>query len=312
MKTSVLPLAAVGMAVLSAVGFCGPLNKRQVPAGAKWVVHIDHEAFSAARLGQLVNEDIALHHQAKIDALTQLLGSDLTRDIYSLTVFGPDGDEANAAALVHGRFDRQKLLSLLALNPAYAESAYGDLTLYHWQEEMRGKQQAGAFAAEDMIVISQTEEAVKGALDVLAGRGASLASDKDAALRSLTEGTQGAFVTAAATGLSELTGDNDHAAVLKNSRIFTVLADEVDGQMRLFVQLEADSVESAVQIEQVARGMVAFASLQMQKMPEAAAMLQAISLTRTESQIVFSFQYPSAELYALIQFFSPPIAPAVP
>ncbi len=305
MRTNGLLCVMVAGFLLSAVGFAGPLNKAQVPAGSQWVFHADYQAFTSSEMGQLVRQEIALHHQAKIDALKQLLGTDLLNDIYGLTVFGPDGNEANATVLIHGRFDRDKLLALLALNPAYGESLYGSSKLYHWQEEMRGKNQVGTFAADDLIVISQTEEAIQGVLDVLAGQGKSLAADRSASLGNLTEGIDGAFVAVAAVGLSELAGDNEQAAVLKNSRMLAILADESEGQMRLSVQLETNNAEAAQQVEQIARGMLAFASLQMQNKPELLSLLQGCSLTRTDAQIAFSFRYPSAALFALVKSFAP-------
>lgn len=305
MKTNLLPLAAVVIVVMSAIGVAGPLNKTQVSAGAQWVFHADLETFSTSQMGQLVLGEVARHHQAKVNALKQLLGTDLMADLYGFTVFGPDGNEANAVAIIHGKFDRSKLLALLALNPAYAESAYGATTLYHWQEEMRGKKQVGTFAADDLIVIGQTEATVKTALDVLDGRGTSLAANRTGALWGLTEGLDGAILSVAAVGLSELTGDNEHAAVLKNSRMLAIIADEAEGDMQLFVQLEANSVEAAQQVEQVARGMLAFASLQVQNQPALLPLIQACHLTRTDAQIALSFRYSSAALFGLAKSHVP-------
>ena len=256
-------------------------------------------------MGQLLKAEIQKEHQAKIDGLKELLGSDLTADIYGLTVFGSDSDEANATALIHGRFDRQKLLALLALNSAYSESTHGDKTLYHWIDDKRGKDQVGAFAAENLIVISQREGVVKTALDIMGGKGESLAVNKNASLYALTEGTQGAIAVAAAEGLSELAKDNEHAAILHNSKMMIMIADEAQTQMRLFVQLEANSVEAAQQVEQIARGMLAFASLQQEKHPEIAPLLKACSLSRTDASLSFEFRYVSADLFALMKRFAP-------
>lgn len=305
MKKFLLPLVAAAAVLLPATGFSAPLNKTQVSATAKWVFHVDFEAFHASQIGQLVKQEVKAQHQAKLDAMKQLLGSDLTADINGLTVFGPDANEANATALIYGTFNREKLLGLLVLNSAYAESTYGDQKLYHWQDDHHGKNQVGAFAANNLIIISQTEGSVKAALDVLAGQGVSLAANKGTPLYSLTEGTQGAFVVAAANGLSELTQDKNHAAILQNSKMIATFADETEGNLRLFVQLEANNAEAAQQVEQVARGMLAFASLQQQKHPELTPLIGACNLARTESQIKFEFRYPSEKLFELIKTFTP-------
>lgn len=305
MKKSLLPFVAIAVVLLTATGIAAPLNKAQVSADAKWVFHVDFEAFAASQIGRLAKAELLSQHQAKINAMKELLGSDLTADIYNLTLFGPNADEANAVALIAGKFNRQKLLALLALNAAYGESAHNGQTLYHWQDDKRGKDQVGAFASDNLIVISQTEDGTKAALDVLAAKGTCLANSQNAPLWTLTEGTQGAFVVVAAEGLSELTANNEHAAVLQNSRMMAFIADEAEGSLRLFVQLEANSVEAAQQVEQVARGMLAFAMLQQQKHPELTPFIQACNLARTNARLAFEFRYPSADLFALLKKHTP-------
>lgn len=302
-KSMLLVMAAVS--VVSAIGVAAPLNKAQVPSGAKWVVHVDFDAFRVSQMGQLVKGEIEKVHQAKLNAMKELLGSDLSTDISGLTVYGPDANEANVVAMINGTFNRQKLLALLALNDAYGESEYNDQKLYFWRDDKKGKDQVGTFATDNLILISQTEDAVKGTLDVLAGRSAALAADKSTSLYGLTEGTQGAFVVAAADGLSDLVKDNEHAAVLQNSKMSVMIADEAQGQMRLFVQLEANSIEAAQQVEQMARGMLAFAMLQQEQHPELKPLLGACNLTRTDAKISFEFHYPSADLFAIAKQFAP-------
>jgi hypothetical protein len=293
-------LLAVGL-IVSAPLFAAPLNTAAVPADSKWVFHADFEAFYSSQLGQLLLRDVREEHQAKLDALKELLGSDLTRDLHSLTLFGPDDNEANAVAMVQGQFDRQKLLALLTLNPAYRESRYNDFTLYHWKDEKRDKNQVGVFAADNLILITQEEQALTAALEVLAGQRASLAKQPDLPLAALLQGTQGAVIAAAATDLSSLAKGNEHAAVLLNSQLISLVINEIEGNLCVFIQIDAKDVEAAQQIEQVARGLLAFAALQAQQNPDMASLVGACSLTRTNSGLTFEFRYPSAQLYALIK-----------
>jgi hypothetical protein len=83
-----------------------------------------------------------------------------------------------------------------------------------------------------------------------------------------------------------------------------MIADEAQTQMRLFVQLEANSVEAAQQVEQISRGMLSFASLS-RKTPEIAPLLKACSLSRTDASLSFEFRYVSADLLALMKRFAP-------
>ncbi len=79
------------------------------------------------------------------------------------------------------------------------------------------------------------------------------------------------------------------------------LAAEDAANMKLDVHLEAQDEESAIQIEQVVRGMLAFASLQTREHPQIGKLLQSVILTRDTHTLDCHFSYPSKALYELIQ-----------
>jgi len=299
-KTAILALVLA----ISAACWAAPMNNSFIPATTKWIFHIDLEAFSSTAIGQHILTEIRQQHKQKLEAATRLFGSDLTQDITGLTLFGPDEAEANAVAMISGRFDQPKLLALLAASPDYGSRSYGEHTLYQWKDARRNKNQVGVFAADDLIVISQTEKAVTDVLDVMAGRQASLASAPKSNLSLLTEGAQGAFFVAAADELAALTQNAHHAAMLQNSRTMTLIADEKEEQTRLYILLEAQSLEAAQQVEQVARGMLAFAMLQ-QKNPDLVKLAASCSITRTDDRVAFEFTHPSAGLLDMLKTIAP-------
>lgn len=298
-KIHLLPLAVI--AFITAVGFAGSLNTAQVPSSSKWVFHVDFDALRAGTFGQLALAEIQTEHQEKLDAARQLFGTDLTKDMNSVTLHGPDKDQTHAAAVFQGKFDQDKLLSLLILNDAYSKSDYDGYTLHHWIDDKQKKDQVGVFAREDTIVIAQSAETVAVALDAINGKTDTLASQPDSSLAQLCQKQENAILTAAATDLSELTKNDQHAAVLKNSKLLAVLVSEDSGNMKLKTRLEADTVESATQIETVLRGMIAFGALSAAENPDAAKLIQAITLTRIDETLELSAQYPSVDLFDLIK-----------
>ncbi len=290
----------VMVAVLSA-GLCAAaLETAHVPADAQWVFHMDCEVFAAGYLGQRVVADVQDRYQSKIEAKTRYLGSDLTRDIHGVTLFGVGNDEADAVMLVYGQFDRGRLLELLQRDEAYDTTIHRDRVLHHWHDRRRSKDQVGAFAADDVIVISQSVERIQDALDVIDGQKDPLAERPDAPLRALVDSTRGAFLVAAADDVSTLVRGTEHAAVLQNSRTLSITADEVNDVFRLNVYLEAKSEQAAQQVEQLARGMLAYAALQQDNFPELAPLTEAFSLTRTDALLAFEFNFPSDELLGMI------------
>jgi len=297
-KMFLLPLSAILM--LSSLAWAAPLNQTHVPAEAKWLIHVDVDAIVGTEMWRLVTQDISEKVRKKIDAITNLLGSDPTRDIYGATLYGIDSNEENAVVMIYGRFNKEKLLSLLVLNEAYAESDYNGQKLYHWLDEKDNKNKVGMFAADDLIVISQSEQAVAALVDLRAGQGSSLASQEDAALSTLVEAPEDALMVMAADGLAELQNDDDHIAILKNSKMMAAVVSENDGNMNLYVDLTAETIDAAIQIEQVLGGIKAFIALKHAKQPEIISLLQAVTLERNENQLLLTVQYPSEKLFEII------------
>lgn len=282
------------------IGFGGVLNQKQIASTSAWVVHADLNVFRASQIGQLVTAEIKAKHQEKIDALQVLLGSNLMTDLDSVTLYGPDAEESNVVSLIQGHYDREKLLAFLKLNPAYAETSKEGYTMYSWLDEKRNKEQVGTFAAEDLIIISQTPAALQTAMDVLAGKQPSLADKADEPLFSLTQAPEGAFLIAAAEGLSKLAGQ-EHAAILKNSNFMVFITGEQAGNLTAHLKLESETDESALQIEQVVRGMLAFMTLQMKDQPMLQKLLQSSVITRDGRKLEFKLSAPSQEVFDLVK-----------
>jgi len=293
------------LAIVLCTSLCSatPLRREHVPAGAQWVFHADFDAFRSSEIGTLIQQNIIRDHKEKIDALTQLLGTDLTQDIYGVTLYGSEPGDKNASALFYGTFAKDKLLTLLRLNKAYAESDYNGRTLYYWVDDKRKKDQVGAFAADGLIVIGQKESCVITALDVLSGRIEPLSQHKDAPLYSLCNVSSSTFVLAAAVGVSDLVRDDQHAAILKNSHVLAIAGFEDSGLVNLTINLETETEAAAEQVEQVVRGMMAFASLSQQEHPQIAPLLQAGTLSREGSKLAYRFEYPSGKLFDVLKSF---------
>ncbi|MHC4689459.1 MAG: hypothetical protein ACYS5F_07430 [Planctomycetota bacterium] len=141
---TLMMLCAVFM--LSGSSLAAPLNHMHIPAEAKWLIHADFEAFKNTQMWQLMSQNISAEDQEKIDAITYIFGSDPTKDIYGITLYGENSEEENAVVMIYGRFDKEKLLGLLAQNEAYVESEYNGRKLYHWFDDDDNKMKVGMFA----------------------------------------------------------------------------------------------------------------------------------------------------------------------
>jgi len=300
MKNMTLVLFGVFL-MLSGCLLATPLNREHIPAEAKWVVHLDVERFTESRMWGLLRQEISEETQEEIDECTNSLGSDPTKDIYGITLYGTDSEEENAVVMIYGKFDKEKLLGLIVQNEAYAESEYNDRKLYHWVDEEDGKERVGMFGTEGHIVISQNEETVKAMIDLLDGDGDSLADREDAPLAELVKTPEDAFIVMAAYGLAELNKDNQENAILQNSKMMAVVAGENTGDMYLHINLTAETKDGAKQIEKMLDGIEASVALKLAEKPEIMSLLEAINLECSGNQLFLRVKYPSAKLFEIIK-----------
>ena len=231
---------------VSATSVAAPINQQHIPADAKWLFHADFEALRNSEMGTLIGQEIEKGHQKKIEGMTALLGTVLTKDLYGITLYGPDADEINAVALIHAKYNKEKLLALLGMSEKYSESSHQDQTIYHWFDEKHQRDQVGAFATEELIVISQSKAAVTKMLDTLKDPSGSIANVEGNVLAGLSETTGEPMMIAAADELSKLNENNNHAAILKNSKMMAVIICEKNGDMNLKVDGIAESDEAAI------------------------------------------------------------------
>ena len=285
---------------LAVSAWAGPLDSGDVSSSAKWVIHLDGEALWASELGaQLMEIAHAPELQAKLGAIKMLFGTDLTKDIHSITLYGPDGNDTQAVALVKGRMDRQKLVSLAVLSPRYEKMTAGESVIHRWGDGGDKKTQYMGFASDDKLVMSQSRSVVEKALDVLAGKAGSAAGTER--FSAIKRGPDKAFLVACAEDLSHMTRGQAHAAMLQRSSELAICVGQTGGFFDAKLQLQTDSPEAAVQIETMGRGILAMMQFQEDKFSELKPLLAGCSLESRDKRVEFAFRYPLDKLMLMIK-----------
>jgi hypothetical protein len=294
MKKTLLTTGLLLLIAAAGIGLrAGTLQQNMLPADTRWVMHLDMEQFTSTQLFQLVRQDDRLGMQEPFREVQEELNIDPYTDLYGLTLFGTTGDESGTVICVQGNFDRKALLDRLDEHKDYLELAHGQHTLYKWD----GKQCA-AFAGSNLIYFGQSEESLRKALDVLDGFAASLVESDQLAW--LNQVPANAFAVAAVDNMTEMVKVHESATILKQTRMAAFLAQEQDDNLTLKVRLDTETPEAAVQIEQIARGLLAMAQLNLTKHPEAAPILQALQIRVKGQTVNMEWTYPSAEIYDLV------------
>ncbi|MBC8379092.1 MAG: ankyrin repeat domain-containing protein [Planctomycetes bacterium] len=300
MNKRVLVILSCVLAISGASQAAG-LDLSQVPEDAKWVFHVDAQRLAQSEITSMILAGLDDAQQKKLDFITTLTGSDPTKDFHGITLYGADSKEENAVVLISGRFDKERLLSMLATSSVYSESQYKDHTLYHWLDENDNKHKVGMFAADNLVVISQSPQAVQDTADLLAGGENTLAAQADAPLAKLTEAPQDAIMVIAADGLSELHKNDAEKAILRNSKMMAVLGGETNANLYLSIDLTAETPAAAMQIEAGLTGIRSFVTLKYASQPKVMALLESTKLQRNDNQLSVTVQYPSAKLYEIIK-----------
>src|SRR5688572_29409013 len=82
--------------------WAGPLQKSEVSGDAKWLVHLDFDAFRQTRVGTFFGKEIVDNQLAALKKELKFDFNKLFQQIHSVTAFGDyqGGPEKNGVALI--------------------------------------------------------------------------------------------------------------------------------------------------------------------------------------------------------------------
>jgi hypothetical protein len=302
MKKLVMVLIVSLLAAVPVFG--GPLMKNQVSRTANWVVHADFERFLSSQIGQLIRKELANQGiEEKLVDFAKIFSFHPLDDVRDVTIYGNGQAQEKAVVLIDGRFDKEKLVSLVRLNSQHQEAEYGDVTIHGWlHEEKKGSEVVKSFMMygcvyqDKLVIMSAGMDTVKQAVDVLRGT-AQGAADGQFGVASLN--AQGAFFQVAATGVSDIAGQEQQAAVLRQTDKLGLAVGETEGKVYVDLGLVAKTVEEAQNINKVLEGIIAFATLSGEQQPKLAELAKKVKLScaqntagarfESDSQSVFQF-----------------------
>jgi hypothetical protein len=238
-----------------------PFNMANVSADANWVAHANFDQFRSTNFGKLFLARLdELGISAKLDNFAKVFSFNPLNDVRDVTIYGESKDEYKTAILINGKFDQERLLALLRLNPEYGEEPYGGITLRRWHDDKNGgKMMFGCFYSESLVIMSSGQDTVKRAINVLNGK----AAHADAAVFNqpvLSDST--AFIKIAARNLDGLAkADKQQSFITKQIQSLSAAAGESGQQFYVNVILQARSAEAARGITKMIEGLVTLVAL---------------------------------------------------
>lgn len=306
--TRTLPRAAAICSIVlasAAMALAGPLDASQVPADAKWLVHIDVSGAQQTTFAQQTAQESQV--QDALGWIQERYGIDVGNDLTDATLFGLNYEPHTGVVLLDTSYDREKVIDVLNDEPSYKTTSYGDETLHSWTVTDKSAQPGDANRTYTMyaalqsgrIIMGRSEEQLKKTLDVLADKGESL-EGKDSPLTA--EVREGTFFRGAAIDLSGLK-DRPGFQTLPQTEQITVVAGEEDGTFFLNSNLAAADAQTAQQIKNVIEGFRGMVALQTgQQNQEAAELANAIKVTvENDTNVTINWEVDSEKLLEVAQ-----------
>ncbi len=255
---------------LAAPAFAGPLQKQEVAADAKWLLHLDVDQLRSSPEGDSLVKEIA---DRLLDQPKAVLKREADFDLdftkaSSITAYGDYG--SNSVLLVKTELDVEKLVDAALVQAGKAKN------LPSWPVDKSARDGILKYTFPDgvslwirpdkSILFSKSAAATEKANEVIAGRAANLSGS--AAFSDFPDAQKPIFFFGAAEGFSGYpdlnTGavtNNPKTKILKLTQSGQVVMGQEAEQVFVNFSLKAKTSEVVTQMQQVVQGMIALASL---------------------------------------------------
>ena len=301
MRKLLLLLSA--LAALQTPAPAAPLDRKDVPDEAAWVMHADIAAVRNSGLGGYIDSVLRRPDmQRQINGFQTAYGFDPRRDLTGVTAYGlepadPQG-APNGIAIFRGTFDPARMKTVTAGLQGYEETAHGGSRILSWKDAASGGQrQYGCAHASGAVLLGARLNEMRTALDVLEGRRASLGPKS--ALQKLITPAPGVLALGAVARIRAGKGGFEHPvlAAASSARTGTFGVREKDGNVLLDSYLRMEDATAAQQLADLFRGYLALSALSTQD-PLAAEAARAAVVTQDGPMCGLRMRVPSAQLVA--------------
>lgn len=277
----------IGSCALSA--FSGPLDRASVPADAKWVLHLDAEAFRAASIGKYLTDKVIQPKFEKALAAKNLQLGLSPQNISAVTIYGAKlGDQDKEGTILIKTTtdlekDLQSLTKLAEQEGKKVEITQEPFPIYSLPEDLYV-----APAGDGWLVVSKRKSNVELGRAALLAKIETLAQTKT--YTDYPEAPGAFFFVGMAEGFQH---ENipAQAQVLKETTGGRIALGEKGDQLFLNLVLKGKTAEAAQKIQQVAQGIVALIQLSGDK-PELAELAKSAQFSTEGSQVVLNLNVP--------------------
>lgn len=269
------------------------LPKSLIPADAEWVVHLDMAKFKSTRIGHLLIQEKQGGIKKKAKVFYKRTSIDLLQDVAGVTIYGLGKNKQQTVMCLKGRFDKEYLLGLLENVDSHKEIVFGKHIIHKWNHS-----EYGLFVGEDLVFLAWDEDAMKAALDVVDGKSDRISASS---LKSYVDQIpENAFFAGLVKDISALAGYSSKAVILQKagSGMFTLA--EQDEILSMQIDATAQTPKDAANMEQIIRGLMAMAQMQLEDSYAELKLQEAITISTDSNKIKIELNKSSEEVFKII------------
>lgn len=267
-----------------------PIDLSHVAANADWVVHGDCERFRGSELGSAIERKATeLGITEKLDDFAKIFFFHPINDVCDVTIYGRGRDQATSVILISGRFDAEKLLAMLRLNPQYGKEQCEHTVLHHWYDDKQGgKMMYGCFYRDNLVVMSSGQETARNAIAVLNGKAAGACRE---AFDQPAIADKGAMLIVAVRNVGAAADDGgSHPVFLSQMQSLSVSVGESGGQVYSDCVIQARSTQAAEGIAKMAEGMLALAAFSAEQRPLSSKIAEEAQVSLSDTSVHIRLQ----------------------
>jgi len=235
-----------------------PLDTKQVPADAKWVVHLDVDAMRDSALVRMAYDNGMEHAEAiekHAEQFCSLLGINPEDDLHGLTVYGKQFNDEQIVLIVSADLNQVMLVQRVLGAPGHSSQKHGQYELHTWSGGHGSA--TGAFFKPGVMVLARSEADVANALDTLDGKSPSLAGNASALAAKVPSGT---MLVARGIGLSTVPLPYK-SPLIKQAESLSLVIGESKNQIFVNAELGVKSADAAEKVKKVIDGALAAVEL---------------------------------------------------
>jgi hypothetical protein len=290
-----------------------PLDVKQVPGSAQWVLHVDVDNVKQSQLWAWMEPRLKAdaNYARSMREIEAISGMRFPQDVRDVTLYGASADEKDSVVLLSAKADQNRLRQMLALGQGFGAEAYGDREILTWND--KGKVMFGAFAGPEEIVLGQNKELIQQALDLGAGKGQSMQGP--IASGGVGGAGAGVMATLSGSGLGELLRAKDPKSPLVGHLQSAWLElSEQAGEIGLRGRAQARDAQAAERIRQTLEGVKAFVGLAGaaenadEKAKLAAAAMERAKVASKDAAVDLDWKLPLEQVKAFLQAANPKLA----